>query len=84
MRAGRQRVEDPLDEAAGFLQLIEAHRDARGHIPLAASALHRRQFRVRLAGQVDAQIERLAARAAGEAGESQARGELRRRRCRRR
>ena len=77
VRPGGQRVENALDETTRFLQLIEAHRDARGHIALAASDLHRRKLRVRLARQVDAQIERLGARAAREPGESQARGELR-------
>ena len=76
MRPGRQRVENAPDQTTGFLQLIEAHGDARGDIPLAPSDHHRRKFRVRLARQVDAQIERLAARSTREPGESQARGEL--------
>src|SRR6185312_11760653 len=65
MRAGRQSRQDLLDEAAGLLHLIEPHRDARGDISLAAAALHQREFRVRRAGHIAAQVERLAARAPG-------------------
>ena len=60
VRPSRERVENAPDETTGFLQLIEAHGDARGYIPLASSDHRRRELRVRLARQVDAQIERLA------------------------
>ena len=73
----RQPVQNMPDETAGFAQLIEAHGDTCRHISLAASDHHRRKLCVRLAGQVDAQIERLGARATREPGESQTRGELR-------
>ncbi len=76
MGPSREREQNALDETTRFVQLIEAHGDTRGHIPLAPSDHRRRKLCVRLARQVDAQIECLAARSARESGESQARGEF--------
>ena len=73
---GRQCIQDALDQTTGLLQLIEAHRDARGHVAFTPTDLRWGKLRVRLTRQVDAKIERLGARAPGEPRESQTGGEL--------
>jgi hypothetical protein len=80
VRSARERIEDALNETTGFLQLIEAHGDACGHIAFVPPDLRRREreLRVRRARQIDAQVEGLTARTACKAGESQACRERRR------
>src|SRR4051794_22035308 len=77
MRSNRQRVENPLDEATRFLQLIEANCDTRGYVPFAANDFLYGQLCIRFTWQIAAKIERLAARATGKSGEPETSGQFR-------
>src|ERR1700733_10825699 len=76
MRSFWQRAKDLLDEMTRFAQLIEANRDARGHIPLAANDFCYGQLRVRLARHVDSKIKCLRARTTGEPSEPKTSGQF--------
>ena len=65
---------DSSDEPARFLELIEAQRDASGHIALGACHDPRCERIVGDAWPVDACVERLVARAARESREPEPRG----------
>src|SRR6185437_2366586 len=73
----RHHSDDAQDEHAGFLQLIEADGDACPDIAFGATAFARRELPVRLAGEIHAQIECLAAGATSKPDETQSRRELR-------
>src|SRR5882672_11122805 len=72
-----QRSQNLMDQTAGLLQLVEAHSDACGDVPLGADDLRWRQHGVRVARQVGTQIEWLRTRASGQPDKPQTRGELR-------
>src|SRR5579883_3640381 len=63
VHARRQRGENRLHEAARLLDLLEADRHACGHVALRSDDLDRWELIIGLAGQIDARIEPLAARA---------------------
>ena len=73
-----------LHHATGFLQLIEPERHARGHVAVGARHSAYGQVRIRLAGQVAAQVAGLPARPTGETREPQACRQLRAPLCPRR
>src|SRR5579864_1424612 len=76
VRARGQAVEELLEQAAGLLELIETHRDARRDIALAPTAFDRGELGIRCARQVDAQVEGLAARAPRQTRQTELRGEF--------